>query len=532
MYKRLRKEEFDKLQKLCGTTFSIEAGTNNKAQALVEKCYTVTELLEKVEKDIGGKFVYAAPQLSEIEALLKYYKLVKQENPETAICILVPGWHDKKWRPLLKGFSLVKEYEKNQRVFEDLSSSVGGYCGPKWKTQVFFDKPDLAKKGVDFKWGKSKPSSLNMTLHCQVGGREATVSADSGATHSLISKAFASSLNLREHECEDDVVMPNGNVVKALGEATVKYKVGGLYDTVKCIIVPLDVPYDVILGDDWSDKRQAIMNYGDKTITVFEGKRKFCLKTVPKTKTKKRTNIILSAMQAKRAMNKGCETKLILVSRIDASETVSESGDPDVKLQTEIKAILGDYQDCFATELPEGVPEDRGAFEAIPLEPNSKPPFKAMYRLNPQEREEAIKHIKELLSRGLIEPSMSPYGAPILFVAKKDGSLRMVIDYRALNKITIKNRYPLPRIDDLLDQLKEAKFFSSLDLLSGYYQVPLHESDIPKTAFRTPMGSFQFKMLSMGLTNAPSTFVHVMNGIFSGLIGKSVCVYFGRHLNL
>jgi len=101
----------------------------------------------------------------------------------------------------------------------------------------------------------------------------------------------------------------------------------------------------------------------------------------------------------------------------------------------------------------------------------------------------------------------------------------MVIDYRALNKLTIKNRYPLPRIHDLLDQLQGAKIFSSLDLLSGYHQIPLHASDIPKTAFRTPVGSFQFRVLSMGLTNAPSTFSHVMNSLFHHLIGKSVCIY-------
>ena len=101
----------------------------------------------------------------------------------------------------------------------------------------------------------------------------------------------------------------------------------------------------------------------------------------------------------------------------------------------------------------------------------------------------------------------------------------MVIDYRALNKLTIKNRYPLPRIDDLLDQLQGARIFSSLDLLSGYHQVPLHPSDVPKTAFRTPIGSYQFRVLSMGLTNAPSTFSHVMNGVFKGLIGKSVLIY-------
>lgn len=224
--------------------------------------------------------------------------------------------------------------------------------------------------------------------------------------------------------------------------------------------------------------------------------------------------MFLSAMQAKRAIHKdGCSAFLVYVSTQEGEEAKGgtpplsagaqpgeASPSPNVQirfssptagtdLESEMQAVLHKFQDVFATELPEGVPQDRGAFETIPLEPNAVPPFKPMYRLSPLEREEVERQIKELLSKGLIEPSLSPYGAPILFVKKKDGSLRMVIDYRALNKLTVKNRYPLPRIDDLLDQLQGSKFFSSLDLLSGYYQVPLHASDVPKTAFRTPQGS-------------------------------------------
>ena len=117
------------------------------------------------------------------------------------------------------------------------------------------------------------------------------------------------------------------------------------------------------------------------------------------------------------------------------------------------------------------------------------------------------------MQKGFIEPSCSPFGAPILFVSKKDGTLRMCIDYRALNALTVKNRYPLPRIDDLMDRLQGATVFSSLDLASGYHQVRIPEEDVPKTAFRTPFGHYQFRVLSFGLTNAPSTFQAVMNRI-------------------
>ena len=131
------------------------------------------------------------------------------------------------------------------------------------------------------------------------------------------------------------------------------------------------------------------------------------------------------------------------------------------------------------------------------------------------ELEEVKSQIKELLHKQFIEPANSPFGAPVIFVKKKDGSLRMCIDYRALNKLTKKNRYPLPRIDDLLDNLQGATVFSSLDLMSGYFQIHITEEDREKTAFRTPIGHYQFKLLPFGLTIAPSTFMKVINGIFS-----------------
>jgi len=133
--------------------------------------------------------------------------------------------------------------------------------------------------------------------------------------------------------------------------------------------------------------------------------------------------------------------------------------------------------------------------------------------------------VAELLKHGLIEPSASPYGALVLFVTKKDGSLSMCIDYRALNKITVKNKYPLPRTDQLLDSLSGAKVLTSLDLQSGYQQIHIPDEDVPKTAFRTPFGHYQFKVLSFGLTNAPATFQATMTDIFRPYLNKFVVVY-------
>ena len=164
-----------------------------------------------------------------------------------------------------------------------------------------------------------------------------------------------------------------------------------------------------------------------------------------------------------------------------------------------------------------GLPPARVPREVIPLIPGAHPVNRPMFRYSQPEMAEMTKQVKALLDVGLIQKSTSPFVAPVLFVKKKDGTQRMCVDYRGLNKITVPNRYPLPRVDDLLDKLQGAKVFSSLDLLSGYHQTRLTDSDVPKTAFRTPFGLFEYKVMPFGLTNAPSVFMATMNDMLAHL---------------
>ena len=171
------------------------------------------------------------------------------------------------------------------------------------------------------------------------------------------------------------------------------------------------------------------------------------------------------------------------------------------------------------------MPPERAIDHQIPLLPDMPPPFKGIFRLSQMELRELKKQLDQLLAEGKISPSTSPYGAPVLFVKKKDGTLRMCIDYRALNSQTVKNRYALPRIDELLDRLHDAKIFTKLDLTSGYYQIAITPSDRYKTAFRTRYGHYEFNVMPFGLTNAPATFQTLMNEIFRDLLDVCVIVY-------
>ncbi|GJT45587.1 putative reverse transcriptase domain-containing protein [Tanacetum coccineum] len=189
-----------------------------------------------------------------------------------------------------------------------------------------------------------------------------------------------------------------------------------------------------------------------------------------------------------------------------AHVTTNEVEDKSEKKRLEDIPIVQD----FPEDLP-GLPPTRQVEFQINLVPGAAPVARAPYRLAPSEMKELSEQLKELSDKGFIRPSSSPWGAPVLFVKKKDGSFRMCIDYRELNKLTVKNRYPLLRIDDLFDQLQGSSVYLKIDLSSGYHQLRVREEDITKTPFRTRYGHYEFQVIPFGLTNAPAVFMDLMN---------------------
>jgi hypothetical protein len=188
-----------------------------------------------------------------------------------------------------------------------------------------------------------------------------------------------------------------------------------------------------------------------------------------------------------------------------------------------IRAVR-DFPDVFPEELPR-MPPDREVEFFIDLLPGTAPISKRPYWMSVEELKELKKQLTELQEAGYIHLSSSPWGAPVLFVQKKDGLQRMCVDYRSLNDVTIKNKYPLPLIEDLFDQMRGARVFSKINLRSGYHQMKIRPFDIPRTAFSTRYGLYEFTVMSFGLTNAPTYFMNLMNKVFMEYLDRFVVVF-------
>ena len=268
--------------------------------------------------------------------------------------------------------------------------------------------------------------------------------------------------------------------------------------------------FDVILEMDWLSRHQAIVDCRMKRVTLrtpnedevtFIGDRSNHLSNVISTAT------------ARTMVRKGCEAYLAYV--IDT-----------VKARLSVSDIptVSDFSNVFSKELP-GLPPHREIEFAIDVVSGATPASITPYKMAPLELKELNLQLQELLEKGFIRPSVSPWGAPMLFVQKKDGTLWLCIDYRQLNKLMVKNNYLLPIIDDLFDQLKGASIFSKIDLRYGYHQLRIKDADVHKTTFRTRYGHYEFLVMPFGLTNAPAAFMDLMNRVFRPYVDYFVVVF-------
>ena len=489
----------------------------------------------------NGHLWINAPFMKLHEFITHYNDCKAISSSNLTTCILVPGYLLPVLKPLLANMHLLKRFSKGTTMFD--APTANGQRRPMpgvhWPIYVYTDS--MQSVAVPAKLGAARhklhaatvvqhfkrsnvaqysDKSLSMLFEGKSAGLTVQTLLDSGANANFISPRVVQRLNIPVQPVADAKLILADNSESAIkGFVKMRLRLGPFHTTVACYVTELSEPFDVILGSSFLSEHLAVMLFETGTCTLKRGHKQYTLhyasnavNASENTEDSDVSKLVMSVAQAKRCIKADSKSFMVMVSTVDQTDSdAKHTMNPELAQQ--ITALQQQYNTVFAE--PSGLPPDRGIEHVIPLLPDSQPPFQRMYRLSPSELQEVRRNVTELLRKDLIEPSVSSFGAPILFVEKKDKTLRMVIDYRALNKLTVKNRYPLPRIDDLFDQLHGAKYFTSLDAASGFHQIRLREEDRPKTAFRTPFGHYQFKVLPFGLTNALATFQGVMNRLFN-----------------
>ena len=451
--------------------------------------------------DVGGHDVMlGVPPEYFAEAIKHYWNCKAKSSAPTTLCVLVDTSHHlfPKWKPLLYGMKRKK------------CSKVPGHAF--W---IDDSEPDHSNTSVR----NLKQSACSMVFEGNLSGSPAITLMDTGASHCFMDINFAKENNFALQPTKTVVTLANGSSASvALKTIPLKLTLGRHSSMPTFYIIDMSQEYDIILGDNWQAKHDAVMHIRAKICTLRQHTTRCIIKSINSDSDQPEpSGLTLSAAQVVRLYKTTKEVRAFQIAVRDSK------GDNNSAPSQDVQYLISEFQDLTTPRT--APPPPRNIAHTIPLEPGHKPPFRPIYRLSPKELAEVEKQVSELLQQGLIQPSSSPFGAPVLYDTKKDGSLRMCIDYRGLNKITIKNKYPLPRTDQLLDSLSGAKNFTSLDLQSGYHQIRIPEEDQPKTAFRTPFGHYEFRVLSFGLTNAPATFQATMNDIFRPYLNKFVVVY-------
>lgn len=357
--------------------------------------------------------------------------------------------------------------------------------------------------------------SDTIRLRALVGNQVLLILVDSGSTGSFLNESMFSRLNCsvqttnpvsvrlaNNQELQCDKMVPN-----------LSWWIQGETFHTPMRVLPLGA-YDAILGVDWLKCHGPIKgDWVQKTLKVTNMGKRVLLQGVQAID--KPTVHELPVEQLLK-WNKGNDVWALVVIQ-PRTEAVPSS------TPAAVQAVLDQFAEVFAE--PTTLPPSRPYDHAIALKSDATPFNARPYRYSPEHKTEIERQVRSMLKAGIICPSMSPFASPVLLVLKKDGSWRFCIDYRRLNELTVKNVFPMPVIDELLDELAGAKVFSKLDLHAGYHQIRMHPDDEAKTAFKTHQGHYQFKVMPFGLCNAPATFQCVMNVVLEPCLRRSVLVF-------
>ncbi|WVZ26157.1 hypothetical protein V8G54_004701 [Vigna mungo] len=360
-----------------------------------------------------------------------------------------------------------------------------------------------------------------MRFQGSLNGMTIQILLDSGSSDNFLQPRIAHCLKLPVEEMSSlHVLVGNGNAMSTEGVIKeIQVKVQGHTLTLPVYLLPVSGA-DLILGAAWlatigphiADYRSlALKFYLDNKLITLHGE----LPTLPKP-------------AELHHLHRLCKTDAIAeLFTLQLTQTLPLKDDGLVipeNIEPEIALLLHTYRTIFAT--PKGLPPNRSQNHCIPFLPDVNAVRVRPYKYPHSQKQQIESMVHQMLADGIITHSTSPFSSPIILVKKKDGTWRFCTDYRALNAVTIKDRFPIPTVEELLDELFGAKFFSKLDLRSGYHQILVHPADRCKTAFRTHQGHYEWLVMPFGLTNAPATFQALMNDIFQGFLRKFVLVFF------
>ncbi|XP_027158001.1 uncharacterized protein LOC113759619 [Coffea eugenioides] len=401
---------------------------------------------------------------------------------------------------------------------------------------------------------------------CFVNQALCSVIIDSGSCTNVASSLMVDNLKLptRDHPRPYKLQwLNNSGEVRVTKQVLISFQIHKYSDEVLCDVVPMQASH-IILGRPWQFDRQVIFDgvtnkysflYNSKKVTLaplspkqvhedqlklqqefekYSAKRKENERAEAKKERKKAIDssasevkiegkqmLLIKAKKVRKLMRDE-QPLLMLVSK----EVALNVHELDTNIPLEVKSLLQEYADIFPEDVPSGLPPLRGIEHQIDFVPGASLPNRPAYKSNPEETKELQRQVDDLLGKGWARESLSPCAVPVILVPKKDGTWRMCTDCRAVNAITVKYRHPIPRLDDMLDELHGAVFFTKIDLKSGYHQIRIKEGDEWKTAFKTKYGLYEWLVMPFGLTNAPSTFMRLMNHVLRPFLGKFVVVYF------
>lgn len=359
-----------------------------------------------------------------------------------------------------------------------------------------------------------------------IAGRQATILKDDGCNTNVMSKTFVQMYRhlLDVRPTTATINHSSKHVKEESGEMVVgaEVEIGPHQYTSNWVVA--DCRYDIMLGMPWHVENDLKINYrtgklsanGVALPTSAEPNRCISEQNLGVKKFR--------SLLRKKASSSRCDDIMIFQLRTIDPDSMKKTPIKQGKQDEELATLEAEFSMVFQDELPDGLPPRREVDHKIEILPYSKPPHRGIFQLSSAELLATKDYVTKLLKKGKIRPSKSPYGAPLFFVKQKD-QLRGVVDYRALNRITKHNNAPIPRTDEMFDRLGQARYYSKLDLKTGFHQIRVSPADVEKTAFKTKYGHFEFLVMPMGLRNSPATFQALMNSIFGDCIDDFIVIY-------